>query len=104
MNDVELLYFTGQNESLPLTRDEVIIKGLQADQDIIEARFEIKTVPGKGRGVYLNIPIIKKDEYVCEYSGDFITAKEAAEREKMYTSNQEGCFIMNVIVDVSFLK
>uniref|UniRef100_A0A2C9KJN9 SET domain-containing protein n=1 Tax=Biomphalaria glabrata TaxID=6526 RepID=A0A2C9KJN9_BIOGL len=74
---------------------ETVTKGLMADPKEIQSRFTIKFDEGKGRGVYLAIPILKKYSFVLEYEGDLISESEATSREQIYAHNNEGCYIMS---------
>lgn len=48
---------------------------------------------GKGRGVFAMRPF-KRDEPICEYSGELISSQEAKRREELYSKNPSaGCFM-----------
>lgn len=53
---------------------------LAHDQDL---PLEIRTIPGKGRGVFSKEGY-EKGDFVVEYSGDLLTAQEAKKRENDY--------------------
>ncbi|XP_035826320.1 N-lysine methyltransferase KMT5A-A [Aplysia californica] len=76
-----------------LTRVEKLINGLT--KGLSDKRFVVKEVAGKGRSVFLCVPFIRKDAFVLEYEGDYISEKEASQREKIYAANNEGSFILN---------
>ncbi|XP_059149854.1 uncharacterized protein LOC131936794 [Physella acuta] len=80
-----------------LTLVEELTKGLQTDPAVIRSNFTVKDEDGKGRGVYLKLPILRKDSFVLEYEGDVISEAEAQSREKIYAYNNEGCFIMSFV-------
>ncbi|KAH9524618.1 hypothetical protein Btru_027359 [Bulinus truncatus] len=80
-----------------LTPVETVTKGLMADPKEVKARFTIKCEEGKGRGVYLAIPLLKKNSFVLEYEGDLVSESEACSREQIYAQNNEGCYIMSFI-------
>ena len=48
-------------------------------------------IEGKGRGV-VTTAAFDKDEFICMYSGEFISIKEAVKREKQY-SIEEGSYM-----------
>lgn len=76
-----------------LTRRERMIQGLS--EPVTDDMFFIKEVEGKGRVVFLKLPIILKDAYVMEYEGDCITRREAHLREKVYSQNNEGSYCVD---------
>lgn len=69
------------------------MRGLQAERNV-SAIFAVKEVEGKGRGVFLRAPKLRKDSFVLEYEGDVIPRAEAEHREKIYARNSEGCYIL----------
>ena len=69
--------------------------------DEVKANFSIKE-DEKGRGVYLKIPELPKGSFVLEYEGDIINPNEVVQRESIYASNGEGCFIMEFRFNVRF--
>ena len=85
----------------PLTRVEILTEGLIRPSDEVKANFSIKE-DEKGRGVYLKIPELPKGSFVLEYEGDIITPDQMEQREKIYESNGEGCFIMEFRFKVRF--
>ena len=47
---------------------------------------------------YLLLVLVKwefKGDFVVEYVGNFISLEEANERERQYTTNNEGCFLLH---------
>ena len=69
----------------------MMIEGLKGTQ---KHCFIEKTMPWKGRGVFLESAIIK-GEFVMEYAGDCISEREARKRELTYAQNNEGCYIVS---------
>lgn len=58
-----------------------------------EEGLEVVEVEGKGKGVVAT-RCIKKDDLICEYSGELLPQKEAKKREEVYSENPEiGCFM-----------
>ena len=49
----------------------------------------MKDFPNKGKGVVAKVNI-DKDSYICEYTGDIITYKEAKTREEKYLSDHDS--------------
>ncbi|XP_012943091.1 uncharacterized protein LOC101853192 [Aplysia californica] len=80
-----------------LTRVEKLTQGLLEHPDDVKARFMIKEDGEKGRGVFLRVPVLKKDSFVLEYEGEIISRQEAQRREQLYSVNEEGCFIMDFV-------
>lgn len=51
------------------------------------------TVEGKGRGVVATRPFSKED-FVCEYAGELVSASEAKLREEEYCKDSTvGCYM-----------
>ncbi len=58
-----------------------------------EAGLRVVDVVDKGRGVVTVCPF-SKGEFLCEYSGELITEKEAKEREQEYSEDATvGCYV-----------
>ncbi|KAM0733956.1 Histone-lysine N-methyltransferase Set8 [Formica fusca] len=59
----------------------------------VEEGLEVRTFPGKGRGV-VTTRDFAKGEFVIEYIGELINQGEAKEREKVYAQDQNtGCYM-----------
>ncbi len=56
-----------------------------------EHGLEIRTIAGKGRGIFAIRPF-EKGEFVCEYAGEMISYKVAKKREEMYAQDPEVTF------------
>lgn len=76
-----------------LTKQEIVIAGLL--EKTTRPKFEIRTFPGKGRGLVIleNVP---RGAYVIEYRGDVYPRKERASHEREYEANGEGCYILDI--------
>ncbi|XP_056274271.1 lysine methyltransferase 5Ab isoform X3 [Pseudoliparis swirei] len=59
----------------------------------IEEGMQIKTIEGKGRGIFAS-KIFKKGEFVVEYHGDLLELAEAKIRESHYIQDPlKGCYM-----------
>ena len=55
--------------------------------------FQVREVPGKGRGVFAT-RAFAREEFVCEYAGELVDRKTAQEREAFYGGKADvGCYM-----------
>ena len=62
---------------------------------MIQPRFSVTNVEGKGRGLVL-IEGVPEGSYVLEYEGEVYPRREREAHEREYSSNDEGCYILDV--------
>jgi histone-lysine N-methyltransferase SETD8 len=54
---------------------------------------QVRTIEEKGRGVFATRNF-RRNEFVCEYSGELISPNEAEKREKRYSEDSSiGCYM-----------
>ena len=59
-------------------------------------KMKVVEMPGKGRGV-VGAEHIKEGSYVLEYKAEVYPRKERAAREREYSANGEGCYILDTL-------
>ena len=93
ISDTKVVRKSGRTcKSVQLNDEQELLKGYIRNKK--EDGIEVKEDDGKkGRGIITTRPF-KRKEYVMEYVGDLISAKEAAEREWRYSQDSSiGCYM-----------
>lgn len=73
---------------------------VQLNNDIVDKCYVKETFDGRGRGLFA-IRDIDRYEWICNYSGEYITSEEADVREALYEGNGTGHnFVMQFVVAV----
>ena len=76
-----------------MERQEKVISGLLGM--VKASKFGVDRIEGKGCGLVLEEPV-KKGSFFVEYYVTVYPRREQAAREREYSSNGEGCYIIDV--------
>ena len=58
----------------------------------LDVGVKVREIEGKGRGV-ISRRTFQKGEYICDYAGELIDAREAHGREVEYEKEEKGCYM-----------